>query len=282
MCDRITKKGMLSNLNNSHLWTPSEIKDEWDIIDEQRHLKNGPISIAQVSPTKPAVKSRAQKPKSIIGAPGDEEPAEGSQKKKRKVSTQALTIQRAINMTDVDINKLSPEEMKAMNKLYLDFFTPLYKWAKKPLEMSPGKLMRVHYKFLHQAPPGKLVYRGIQQDRLKKIKNRILVDGDYTSESRFITVLPLKEGPHGPDKKVKYWDECPPKEKLTPHLHYYIIGGQHTVEATRLLIESGDIPAKDKAMASTFNIIPIWRVYDPKNNDIVHLSRALNQNVVGE
>ena len=111
--------------------------------------------------------------------------------------------------------------------------------------MSPGKLMHVHYKFLHQAPPGKLVYRRIQQDRLKKIKNRILVDGNYTLESQFITVLPLKEGPHCLDKKVKYWDECPPKEKLTPHLHYYIIGGQHTVEATRLLIESGDIPTKD-------------------------------------
>ena len=142
--------------------------------------------------------------------------------------------------------------------------------------------MRVHYKFLHQAPSGKLVYRGIQQDRLKKIKNMILVDGDYTSENRFITVLPLRVGPYGPNKKVKYWDECPLKEKLTLHLHYYIIGGQHTVEATRLLIESGDIPAKDKAMASTFNIIPIWRVYNPKNNDIAHLSRALNQNIVGE
>ena len=46
MCETITKKGMLSSLNNSHLWTPSEIKDEWDIIDEQRHLKNGLISIA--------------------------------------------------------------------------------------------------------------------------------------------------------------------------------------------------------------------------------------------
>ena len=80
--------------------------------------------VAQVSPTKPAVKSRAQKRKSIVGAPGDEEPVEGSQKKKRKVSTQALTIKRAVNMTNVDINKLSLEEMKAMNKLFLDFFTP--------------------------------------------------------------------------------------------------------------------------------------------------------------
>ena len=92
LCESITKKGMLNSLNNSHLWTPSEIKDEWDIIDEQRHLKNGPISIAQVSPAKPAVKSKAQKRKSIIGAPGDEAPAEGSQKKNRKVNTQALTI----------------------------------------------------------------------------------------------------------------------------------------------------------------------------------------------
>ena len=78
LCESITKKGMLSSLNNSHLWTPSEIKEEWDIIDEQRHLKNGPISIAQVSPAKPVVKSKAQKRKSFVGALGDEEPAEGS------------------------------------------------------------------------------------------------------------------------------------------------------------------------------------------------------------
>ena len=59
--------------------------------------------------------------------------------------------------------------MKAMNKLYKQVFMPLYKWGKKAFSSVDGKLLHIHYKFLHQAPPERLVYRGIERSRLKKI-----------------------------------------------------------------------------------------------------------------
>ena len=185
-------------------------------------------------------------------------------------------------MTDTEINKLSATEMKAMNKLYQEVFMLLYKWRKKPLADAKGRLLRVHYKFLHKDELGRLVYRGIEQSRLKRIKNRILVDSGYHSENWYITVYPIKTAPQGPEKIPKFWDTCPKKENLTSTTHYYIIGGQHTVEAHRLLLENGDIPERNKLLASTFNVISIWQVFDLKNNDVVHLSRALNQNIVGE
>ncbi len=81
---------------------------------------------------------------------------------------------------------------------------PMYKWEKKPLANVKGELLQVHYKNLHKAPPGVLVYKGIEPQCLKGIKNRILIDADYHSENRFITILPLKRGLYGLDNVVEF------------------------------------------------------------------------------
>jgi len=60
---------------------------------------------------------------------------------------------------------------------------------KKPLANAKGEFLRVHYKNLHKASPSVVVYRGIEPQRLKGIKNQILVDANYHSENRYITVL---------------------------------------------------------------------------------------------
>ena len=138
----------------------------------------------------------------------------------------------------------------------------------------------MHYKYLHRAPPGRMVYRSIHKGRLQGILNRVRINGDYHSEYRLITVLPLKRGPYGSDGVVEFFNPCPPREKLTNTTHYYIIGGQHTVEAHKILVESGEIPECDKEDASTFNIIPLWAYND--SLEIMHLSEALNQNIAGE
>lgn len=38
MCETFTKKVMLNSLKKSHVWSPSEIKDEWNFIDEQQQV----------------------------------------------------------------------------------------------------------------------------------------------------------------------------------------------------------------------------------------------------
>ena len=106
------------------------------------------------------------------------------------------------------------------------------------------------------------------------------IDGDYHSKYRLITMLPLKRGPYSPDGIVKFCNPCLPREKLTNTTHYYIIGGQHTVEAHKILVGSGEIPECDKDDASTFNIIPLWAHND--SLEIMHLSKALNHNIAGE
>ena len=61
-------------------------------------------------------------------------------------------------------------------------------------------------------------------------------------ENRYIIVLPLKKGPHRPDREVTFWDTCPRSISLTKRSHYYIIGGQHTMEAHKVLIDNEEIP----------------------------------------
>ena len=36
LCEIITQQGMFNKENNSDFWAPGDLKDEWDIIDEQR------------------------------------------------------------------------------------------------------------------------------------------------------------------------------------------------------------------------------------------------------
>ena len=99
-------------------------------------------------------------------------------------------------------------------------------------------------------------------------------------EYRLITVFPLKRGPYGLDGIVEFFNLCLPREKLTNTTYYYIIRGQHTVEAHKILIESCEIPECDKIDASIFNIIPLWA--HNESLEIMHLSKALNQNIAGE
>ena len=146
------------------------------------------------------------------------------EKKPKKPRVAALSIHKCVNMTDVEINKLMPTEMKAMNVLYKQVFSPMYAWGKKPLTDESREGIRVHYKYLHRAPPGRMVYRSIHKGRLQGILNRVRINGDYHSEYRLIIVLLLKRGPYGPDGIVEFFNPCPPREKLTSTTHYYIIG----------------------------------------------------------
>ena len=191
-----------------------------------------------------------------------------------------LSIHKCVNMMDVEINKLMPIKMKAMNALYKQVFSPMYAWGKKPLTDESREGICVHYKYLHQAPPRRMVYRSIHKGRLQGILNRVHINGDYHLKYRLIIVLPLKHGPYGLDGNVEFFNPCPPREKLTSTTHYYIIEGQHTMEAHRILVETSEILECDKDDASTFNIIPLWA--HNESLEIMHLSKALNQNIAGE
>ena len=138
-----------------------ELKREWDIIDDERQesIPANPVAVL-TSPLK-----KGQKRKSIAGAPGDEMDSQ-TEKKAKKPRAAALSIHKCVNMTDVEINKLTPTEMKAMNALYKQVFSPMYAWGKKPLTNESGEGIRVHYKYLHRAPPGRMVYRSIHKGRL--------------------------------------------------------------------------------------------------------------------
>jgi hypothetical protein len=62
--------------------------------------------------------------------------------------------------------------------------------------------------------------------------------------------------------------------------HVDIIGGQHTVEAHKNLIDVGEIAESNKAEASRFSVIPVWaHKRDPMK--LILLSRVLNQDIAG-
>ena len=123
------------------------------------------------------------------------------------------------------------------------------------------------------------MYRGLIKERLRALTNQTCISPRYTGTDKEITVLPLKRGPYGSKRAVEFYSTLPDRNHLLKSTTlFFIIGGQHTMECYKNLIESSEVDEADKAKASTFNIIP---VFAPKADHLklLLLSCMLNQDI---
>ena len=168
-----------------------------------------------------------------------------------------------------------------MKNLYSGAFEPLYKWGGEKLKDDDGKDVTVHFSKLHRAPQGSIVYRGLIEERLRALTNQARINPRYTGTDREIIVLLLKRGPYGSNRAVEFYSTPLDRNQLLKSTtRFFIIGGQHTVECYKNLVEAGEVDEADKAKASSFNIIP---VFAPKADHLklLLLSRVLNQDMAG-
>ena len=138
----------------------------------------------------------------------------------------------------------------------------------------------MHYSKLHKAPYGSIVYRELIDERLRALTNQAQINPRFTRTERKIIVLPLKRGPYGSNRAVEFYNTPPERYQIKNSTNFFIIGGQHTVECYKNLVESGEINEADKAKVSTFSIIV---VFAPKANHmkLLLLLRMLNQDMAG-
>ena len=275
MCHTLTEKGLLYFPEDRAQWTPKHIQEQWDQIEEAR-IESGPAPEINIVPTPP--KKRATKRKSAVG-PSREEAVEVEAKPKRGKADEPLTLQQCVTMSAADIEKLDKAKQTEMKNLYSGAFEPLYKWGGEKLKDDEGNDFTVHFSRLHRAPQGSIVYRGLIKERLRALTNQARINPKYTGTDREITVLPLKRGPYGSNRAVDFYSTPPDKNQLLKSTtHFFIIGGQHTMECYKNLIEAGEVDIADKAKASSFNIIP---VFAPKADHLklLLLSRVLNQDM---
>ena len=182
-------------------------------------------------------------------------------------------------MLAADIEKLDKAKQTEMMNLYARTFKPLYKWGGEKLKDDDGKDVTVHFSKLHRAPLGSIVYRGLIEERLRALTNQAHINPRYTGTDREITVLPLKRGMYGSNRAMEFYSTPPDRNQLLKSTtHFFIIGGQHTMECYKNLVESGEVDEADKAKASSFNIIPMFA---PKADHLklLLLSRVLNQDM---
>ena len=65
---------------------------------------------------------------------------------------------------------------------------------------------------------------------------------------REITVLPLKRGPYCSNRAVEFYSTPLDRNQLLKSTtQFFIIGGQHTVECYKNLVEVGKVDEADKA-----------------------------------
>ena len=225
-----------------------------------------------------SAKKRASKQKSAVG-PSGEEAVEVEAKPKRGKADEPLTLQQCVTMSAAHIEKLDKVKQTEMKNLYNRAFEPLYKWGGEKLKDDDGKDVTVHFSKLHRAPQGSIVYRGLIEERLRALTNQARINPRYTGTDKEIIVLPLKRGPYGSNKAVEFYSTPPNRNQpLKSTTHFFIIGGQYTVECYKNLVEAGKVDEADKAKASSSNII---LVFAPKADllKLLLLSRVLNQDM---
>ena len=134
-------------------------------------------------------------------------------------------------MSAANIEKLDKVKQTEMKNLYNGAFEPLYKWGGEKLKDDDGNDVTVHFSKLHMAPQGSIVYRGLIGERLRALTNQARINPRYTGTDREITVLPLKRGPYGSNRAVEFYSTPPDRNQLLKSTtHFFIIGGQHTVD----------------------------------------------------
>ena len=177
-------------------------------------------------------------------------------------------------MSAVDIEKLDKVKQMEMKNLYSGAFKPLYKWGGEKLKDDDGKDVTMHFSKLHCVPRP---YR----ERLRALTNQARINPKYTGTDRKITVLPLKRGPYGSNRAVEFYSTPPDRNQLLKSTtHFFIIGGQHTVECYKNLVEAREVNEADKAKASSFNIIPVFAL-KVDHLKLLLLSCVLNQDMAG-
>ena len=125
------------------------------------------------------------------------------------------------------------------------------------------------------------MYRGLIEERLRALTNQARINPRYTGTDREITVLPLKRGPYGSNRAVEFYSNPTDRNHiLKSTTHFFIIGGRHTLECYKNLVESSEVDEADKAKASSFNII---LMFAPKADHLklLFLSCVLNQDMAG-
>jgi hypothetical protein len=157
--------------------------------------------------------------------------------KKADVEAIGTILDEAFNAIFIDGNKAMTEEDPVLKK---------------------DVVMLIHLDRLHKAQPGGLVYRGIEEERLIGIINATRAASKATTPKIDIRVLPLKSRP------------------VPGRVEFYIIGGQYTVEAHRILMH--EKPANWTLQElSHFSVIPVWTKLDRAGKmTLLQYSRALN------
>ena len=143
-----------------------------------------------------------------------------------------------------------------------------------------GKEVIVHYSKLHRASLGTCVYWGLIDNRLKALTNLAGIIPRYSGTDKEIIVLPLKRGLYESNKVVEFFTSPLERHQIKSSTNFYIIGGQHTIESYKNLVNGSEIDDANKAKVSTFCIISLWA---PKSGHIklMLFSYLLNQDMAG-
>jgi hypothetical protein len=199
-----------------------------------------------------------------------------------------LTLGDAVHLKSTNRESLSTEKQLAIRKLYETSFNPVYIFGGNPFQSDPksGNEMLVDISKLYRAPPGEIVYRPILEERVEALQAQKRLMPSFQMGRQHLYLLPLKKKPiNRQGKKEEFppatFFELPPqRHEINAETSFYIIGGQHSVEAHRRLIAEGCLSKPDSEAAAQFKFTLVWA--PPSRHDtLLHLSRVLNQDIAG-
>jgi hypothetical protein len=268
--------------------TKSYIDQQWKWMREAQ-AKNEPTPALTTShadeatPTPTQTSTRKRKTAAKLSSPASA--SKNEKGKKAKADANVLTIEKCINFTPVDLKKMGPKEVEAVGAMLNTSFTNLFITDNKVMtETHPitkeAVVKRIHFDRLHRAPKGIWVYRGIEPERLEDILNATRARSQATASISEIRVMPLKSKPL-PGRVDFFMTKPTVQDCQKESTHFWIIGGQHTVEAHKILAK--DLPSTwTMDEISHFPVIPVWAKPDKEGElNMLQYSRGLNQDLSG-
>ena len=245
--------------------------------------------LVRVSAPTPKTPPKKRKARAVKGAPLDVvESGEEPDKKKRRKSEGPLTLGDAVHLKSTNRESLSTEKQLAIRRLYEAEFNPVYIFGGIPFQSDPdsGKEMLVDIAKLYRAPPAKIVYRSLIEERVKALLAQKRLMPSFQMGRQHLYLLPLKGRPMNMEGKredyppATFFELTPMRNEITAETCFYIIGGQHNVEAHRRLIAEGCLSKPDAEAAAQFKFTLVWAP-PSKHDTLMHLSRVLNQDIAG-
>jgi hypothetical protein len=168
-------------------------------------------------------------------------------------------------------SRTDPKKLEIINQAIHNHLEPLYVWGCEPLDDADGRRVKVPLHRLHCAP-ATWVHRQVTMGRRQQLMDEVIaLHGSRAKQPVFVMPIVFDNTL----KEFKPFDLKPTLKEDMLDCDFWIIGGQHTIQAMKEVMAIPDLAAKQdmKTYCENHEIVVVWSLDKEK---VMYMSKVLN------